>query len=421
MFEAAIAMSRKWNATEAGEEIGKQIIEKMKNKPKFVLLFSTIHYEKLGGFQKFLDAVNAQLPKGTPVVGGTVAGFMNNYGCYTRGASALAVYSDEMDVAVGVGHNTKRNPKKAAEECVGMIKHTNTFQNSLTISTISNGTVPPLPLIGRNRVTRIPIPLLDSLFIKIFSLVNTSLQYGVGREVEVLDAFFKNSQDSDAIVVSSYDDNKSISNYQFFNTQVKENSICTLSVLSNLKTFSTTAYGIYSVGKSFKISEQGLFGCTFGQINGMPATKQVLKILNWPENYLDERIYRRTYYYPIGYKINETLYPHVMGLFIGNHICCTYPFKQTELEVLHTSGSRLIKDVETDLSTLPPKKNLCLGVACTSQLEFLGANLYKIQEKLTKSFGSVPFLVLFSAGEGLKSKNEPFKYFNESFNLVAVC
>ena len=72
----------------------------------------TIHYEKHGGFEEFIAGVWDVLPKGTPLVGGTVAGFMNNYGCYTRGCTAIAVSYPNMDVAVGIGHNTKRNPKK---------------------------------------------------------------------------------------------------------------------------------------------------------------------------------------------------------------------------------------------------------------------------------------------------------------------
>ncbi|MEM0466983.1 MAG: hypothetical protein QXX20_05230 [Candidatus Thermoplasmatota archaeon] len=86
-------------------------------------MFSTIHYEKHGGFQEFLNGVWEVLREGTPLVGGTVAGFMNNYGCYTHGATALAVSYPYMDVAVGYGRNTKRNPKKAARQYVKDSEH----------------------------------------------------------------------------------------------------------------------------------------------------------------------------------------------------------------------------------------------------------------------------------------------------------
>ncbi len=77
-FEAAVGMSRKWDAREAGREVAETAIQKLSRPPDFFLLFSTIHYEKHGGFQEFLNGVWEVLPKGTPLIGGTVAGFINH-------------------------------------------------------------------------------------------------------------------------------------------------------------------------------------------------------------------------------------------------------------------------------------------------------------------------------------------------------
>ena len=91
--QAAVGMSRKWDAREAGREVARNTIKQLDAPPDFFLLFSTIHYKDHGGFGEFLSGVWDVLPKGTPLVGGTVVGFMNNFGTYTRGASALAVSS----------------------------------------------------------------------------------------------------------------------------------------------------------------------------------------------------------------------------------------------------------------------------------------------------------------------------------------
>ena len=50
-------MSRKWDARDAGVEVAQSAIEGLDNPPKFLLLFSTIHYEKNGGFEEFLNGV----------------------------------------------------------------------------------------------------------------------------------------------------------------------------------------------------------------------------------------------------------------------------------------------------------------------------------------------------------------------------
>ena len=100
-------MSRKWDAREAGREVARNTIKKLDAPPDFFLLFSTIHYKDHGGFEEFLNGVYDVLPKGTPLVGGTVVGFMNNFGTFTRGTSALAVSYSNMDVTVGIGKNPK--------------------------------------------------------------------------------------------------------------------------------------------------------------------------------------------------------------------------------------------------------------------------------------------------------------------------
>ena len=44
-FKASVEISRKWD----GKEVAIEIVDKIKNKmskPKFILLFTTIHYEK---------------------------------------------------------------------------------------------------------------------------------------------------------------------------------------------------------------------------------------------------------------------------------------------------------------------------------------------------------------------------------------
>ena len=66
-LEASVGLSRLWDAREAGREVARTAIEKLSRPPDFFLLFSTIHYEKHGGFEEFLAGVWDVLPKGTPL------------------------------------------------------------------------------------------------------------------------------------------------------------------------------------------------------------------------------------------------------------------------------------------------------------------------------------------------------------------
>ncbi|VVB61879.1 Uncharacterised protein [uncultured archaeon] len=57
-LEAAVGMSLKWDAREAGREVAETAIRKLKRPPSFFVLFSTIHYEKYGGFKELLNGVS---------------------------------------------------------------------------------------------------------------------------------------------------------------------------------------------------------------------------------------------------------------------------------------------------------------------------------------------------------------------------
>ncbi|MCD6411989.1 MAG: hypothetical protein J7L20_06170, partial [Thermoplasmata archaeon] len=156
-LKAGVGLSRKWDAREAGREVAETALEKLDGeKPKFFLLFSTIHYEKYGGFQELLNGVWEVLPEGTPLIGGTVAGFMNNYGCFARGVTGLGICYQNMDVAVGVGYNTKRDPIRAARESTKMIKANlrNRWQNRFLVSLISGPEILELPGGERKKVIR---------------------------------------------------------------------------------------------------------------------------------------------------------------------------------------------------------------------------------------------------------------------------
>ena len=142
-FKAAVGLSQKWDAYDAGREVVIDTLNKLGEgvEPKFFIIFSTIHYKEHGGFKKLLEGARDVLPEGIPLIGGTIQGFIIPQGCFVRGVAALAVYYPQMDVAVGFGKNTRRNPKHAAMECIKMIKPTldkSQFENGFLYNMISD-------------------------------------------------------------------------------------------------------------------------------------------------------------------------------------------------------------------------------------------------------------------------------------------
>lgn len=416
MLEVAVVMSRKWDAGEAGEEIGKQIIERMKNKPKFVLLFSTIHYKKWGGFQKFLDAVNMQLPEETTIVGGTVAGFMNNYGCYTRGASALAVYSDEMNVSIGVGYNAKRNPRKAVDDALRSIPKKQ-HPNRLIVSVISGGMVPQI--FGVTPKKTIKSNFLGNLLSKTFDLSLKILQKGVAREDEVLSYVITQLSNEKLISVSTEDSNEMIMNYQFLKKRVINNSIIFLTIDSDYNLSLKTDHGLKKTDVVMNVTDLGNDKRWIKKINDKPAKQEFLRLLKWPEQYVDEKIYLRSFYYPMTSDQYGFLTPFIAGLFWGDNIYATYQLKSNKLRVLSTSGIDLLNSYPTVLSGV--KKPLFVFAAeCGIRIGTLGSNVYREYEKVKETIGDTPFLSVYVAGEATFSQERGLCFGNHTVNAAIV-
>lgn len=240
-LEATVGTSTKEDAREAGREVAKLALGQMKSKPDFFLLFSTIHYKDHGGFQELLNGVWEILSEGTPLIGGTVAGFLNPQGCYARGVTGMAISYPNMDVTIGYGKNTKRSPKKAARQCAGMIKTglKNKYNNKFLLSVISGPEMPGSqmsPIINSRIAARIMLSIL-SFSQKIF-------QMGFGREEDVLEELTKELPDFNLLHGSTEDIVTWKTNYQFFNKHVFTETALALGIETDMMFDLNSAHGL---------------------------------------------------------------------------------------------------------------------------------------------------------------------------------
>jgi hypothetical protein len=419
-FKAAVGLTRKWDAREAGREVARDTLEKLGKDPHFVILFATIHYEKFGGFKEFLAGVWDVLPEGTPLIGGTVAGFINPQGCYTRGATALAVNYPKMDIATGIGKNTKRNPQKAAKECAQQIKQAlkNTkYNHKFIFEVVSGGKVPNFPTLGRRKVVRSEAISALASYLANLSLV--TIQYGLGREEEVLDGLVAELPDFTLLGMSSIDDNKMIENYQFFNKLVLTNVVLCLSIASECKLNLNTTYGLDLTSTKLSVIRSA-DKRTIKKINGKPAIQGFLEAIRWPDDFINERLYRRTFFTPWGYTKDGILFPNVLGLCLGKDIVVGYKVENSELNLLHASGRSLIKAVEDNLSQFKNNPSVALIVSCSARLEALGSKIAQEGIKTSQHFPEVPFIIVFAGGEDTYSYQNGKRHVNESFNIATI-
>jgi len=418
-LEAAVGMSRKWDAREAGREVARSTLEKLGSPPSFFLLFSTIHYDKHGGFEEFLNGVWDVLPEGTPVVGGTIVGFMNEYGCFSRGAVAMACSYRNIDVAIGVGHDTKKNPEKAAEECarsiLKVLKNSN-YRETFMFQLVSGPTIPHFPGVGSSFVLKGKFK--SALAAKLIETSTKKLQKGIGREEEVLERMSKIMGDSFIISGSASDDMKLSKNYQFVNKNVFTNSVVAIGMKIDRKMDVKYNHGFHKFfDEELRITDSSFGGKIIKKINNKDAVKEFIKIIHWSESMLDERLHRKTFFFPLGCEYpDKTLAPAAIGAILGGGFSFSFKVSSDDLFVLTASGKSIIQGIE---KCIDKNALLTFGISCCANLVTLGDDIYLLQEKIKKDLKN--FLVVFTLGEGVYIPSEKLsKFFNETNIVLSV-
>lgn len=419
--ETAIGMSRKWDAREAGREVAETAIQNLTRPPDFFLLFATIHYEKYGGFQEFLNGVWDVLPKKTPLVGGTVTGFMNNYGCFSRGASALAVSYPSMDVAIGVGKNTKRNPNRAAKQCADMIQNglkESAYKNKFLLNFISGPVMPSIPGVGQKKYIR--SGFVSNFALQALGLSQALVQKGLGREDEIFEETAQQLPDYQMILGTSMDDYKGMRNYQFYNDKILTNAVVNLGVATDLSLNVYTTHGMKETDLHFTITKLGAGNHAICKINDKPAVPELLRLLEWPEGFLTEETMIHTIlYYPISLKRHGREVPVVMPMIMKNYIIIPCVIDDGEVSILTVSGKGLINAVKENLHYFDGMQpEFGLFSACMTILQTLGHKTNIIQEELHHYFKDKSFLLFYGAGEGTYSPSKNITYANMSFNTA---
>lgn len=423
-LQAGVGLSRSWDPKKAGEDVVVTALEKLDKDPKFFLLFSTIHLDKeKNGMQKFVEAAYDQLPKGTPLIGGTVAGFINPYGCYTRGATGMAVYYPNMDVAVGVGHNTRKNPENAAKECAKEL-HKNMSESSYTTKLLFDimpgPTRPTFPGLGSHWV--ISNPIITKIAPKFLEISVKQRQLGQGLEDDVIEHLANYMGDYIIFGGSSSDDNKLVKNYQFMGRDINRFSLTGMAISTDLKFDFAHTDGLSSTGIKFRVTKTSQGNRIIKSLDGKSASETFFGKIGIPTKLLDDRILRTTFFYPLGFHASDgRICPNAIGAVMKDYLALNYAIKSDTLELFTASGKTLIGAVTDAIGSLHIK-NPRFGVimSCLARLEALGTGVFKVKGILDDYFKDTPYLLLYMGGENTKFPNENPHHYNETFNILVA-
>lgn len=422
-LEVSMGFSREWDARKAGREVAETAINKLKNPPSLFLLFSTIHYRDHGGFQELLDGIWDVLPKGTPLIGGTVAGFINNYGCYARGATALAISYPNIDVILGYGKHTKRNPKLAAKKCANMISqglNNSIYKNKLLINVISGAAVAKLPYVGRLNIIRSKFFawVATNIGTKLFPLI----EYGWGKSEDVIDQLSKSLPDYYIIGGSSVDSGEYLHNYQFIEKKVVTNSIVAIGCSVDLPIFLKSELSLHETEKKFEITGKTTDRRIIKKLNNKPAKEQILNAFGIIEEQfrnLDSFYYDLSNYFPVTFEENKKYTSGIAGFF-GNNVFLGHKCRGKTLRLLSLNGRELLDAIDvifhgSDEDNFP----FVFFSSSSIFLNTLGAKTYFLKRKIDDYIKNIPYLMIFTLTENVGLPEEPAVARVYSFNALA--
>jgi hypothetical protein len=292
--------------------------------------------------------------------------------------------------------------------------------NEFVYTLVSDGIVPKLPVIGQKRILFYP---LNKWFVRFLNWAYNKLGYGVGREPEVLDELSAHFPDALILAGATYDNDRAERSFQFCYDKVYSNAVVALGIRSQFKIHENTTFGLTPTGTTFSAAGPEFYGCAFKSLDGGPASDILARKLHWDRSYLDETIYSKSNYYPLGYESSGRVYARAFALVLGPYVCFTYPSQQSGLRLYTTSGRKLLAAVTQNLQSFRAetgKAPFVLGIECAIRLGMLGAKTYRIRDELINFFSDTPFLVGYTAGEGVRLPGQVSEYFNYSFNLCVA-
>ena len=414
-LKVCVATSRQWDGMEVAAELWSKI-KKGAPDPKFILLFATIDYKD--EFKEMLSHLALEF-KDAQLIGGTVAGFINQDGCFTRGVTALALDYPNMDVAVGIGRNTKRNPEKAGLECAKQIKeklNDSKWKNKFLFSFISGLEIPKMPGMGGAVIKSGTLTKLVKGGMKITQFL---MQKSVGREEEVLDQITKELPDFGMIHGSAIDNLKMVKNYQFCGKEVLTNAAVCLAIRTDLNFDSNFGSGAKTDIK-FDITEISKNNQIVSKINGKTAPGEFARLLKKPEDLIfDSKYYLKRFpYFPCGMYQGDKLLLRPFALVMSDSMLTMSKMRKGDIFTVSITGNKMIESVKETLTPIGKRPEFGFAVECAIRLMTLGPNIEKVRDGMKAFLKEKPFLVIYAAGEGVKKPNHQYFYMNESFAVT---
>jgi len=248
---------------------------------------------------------------------------------------------------------------------------------------------------------------------------------GAARDEELIEELVTLVPDYSMLSGATLDDGPGFKNYQFYNQNVLKNSIVSLGLKTNKNVFVKSTHNLKKTSIEFEITKTSKDKRIIHEINGKPALEELLRLLDWPKEILNEETWlQTTFYFPIG---GQTVTDsdaddsaHVIGIILGNSLVLTCKIIGSHASILTIDGKGLFDAIDKNLDFIDFKPQFGLISSCITRFETLGYNMYDVREKVQMYMQNQPFIVFYVGGESTYSEHTGIKYSNISFNSMII-
>jgi hypothetical protein len=406
-----IGMSTQWDPVNAGREaVEKALCQLDYEKPKFVLVFSTIHYDRGNGLNRLVNACRDLLDECTPSIGGTVTGFICREGFTTRGIVVLAANGD-LDLSYSMFDKVRSDPVRGGRVVGKKIDKdlsASDKRNKILFNFISGPKESYIWTTGLVKSVIAGLP--SSLFLKLRDILcflsANYLQEGVGFEDVILESMEKEVKDYYMFGCGTFDDLRARKNYLFFDNKVLPSALVSLAVATDKEVIRKRYFPLIHSGKKFRI-KCGWKNYWIDEIDGKPAITEYSESLGYPKYFIrehTERFMHTLFQLPLGFEYNGYEYAFPTGFFMGKSILTNLQIKSDTVELLYTSTSNFVRDLEDYFNALDSQKKyftFCMSIS--TLIGNFGSKISILKAILDEKSKGEPYLMLFSSGDIYKT------------------
>ena len=154
-------------------------------------------------------------------------------------------------------------------------------------------------------------------------------------------------------------------------------------------------------------------------INNSRAVDGYLKLMGWSRQVLDERLYRKVFYYPFIQKTSSKMdSPRMLGLVYGDEfVCAAKPLETVEAEIYTSTGKSMIESVGDLFKNRSYK--LAFLISCGTKMETLGDKIYDVKKILDKKIND-HYLLIYTGGEFSKINEHESAFMYQSDNALLI-